>query len=59
MRENNLIFVPDYDCMRGFEIIELKQLAGDRCKIYTVRMAGGSGSQKKCRVDDVCCRYDL
>ena len=26
--------------MKGFEIIELKQLAGDRCKIYTVRMAG-------------------
>ena len=30
--------------MKGFEIIELKQLAGDRCKIYTVRMAGESCS---------------
>ena len=30
--------------MKGFEIIELKQLAGDRCKIYTVRMAGESSS---------------
>ena len=40
MMKNDLICVPDYDCMKGFEIIELKQLAGDRCKIYTVRMAG-------------------